>query len=434
MPETQKEGSLQFLEFIHDLNEADRMEDLLTAVKTRIGPVLGVRLCSLFLYHPEARVLELAFSTHAPEGIRQPVSDPPSTLMDEVITSGRPVIIEDYSRSPFASATGRAFLAPYFTPGCVSAPLFFRGRLVGVLNANDKQDPPGPFTEDDVRRIALLGEHLASALQNHQTLEEYRATVEELRLSLAVLQQTQERLVRSEKRATVSGLLAGLAHEIRNPLNSMSLFMENILDNFGQHCAPEAVDSCARYLSGIKGEIHRLKKILDEFLDFSRIPAQEPTPVSAAVVLQRALRVLHPELEAGRIQLIGEYQEDLPLILGGEEALHRCFLNVLLNAIQAMPGGGTLTVQLGKEGDHVSVVIADTGEGIPDEHLLRVFDPFFTTRARGTGLGLALVRGYLDAIGGEIAVTSEVGRGTEVRLLLPVARDLRRQHLLRGAQ
>lgn len=424
MQQAQRQDASRLLEFIHHLNEADRIEDLLMVVRQRIGNFLGVRLYSLFIYRRDIQALELISSSHLLEDIRLPISHPPRTVMDEVIATRRPVVIEDYARSPYACVPSNKIVARYFTPSCVSAPLFFRGQLVGVLNANDKLGSCVSFTEEDIKHITLLGEHLASVLQNHQMLESYRCAVNRLQHSLTELRQTQERLIRSEKRAAVSDLLSGLAHEIRNPLNSMSLLAENILDNFVQNCAA-GKDSCAPYLGGIKEEIDRLKRLLDEFLDFARIPTQEPVPVNAAVVLRKAFEVLLPELQSQRIKLFEEFQEDLPPVMGGEEALYRTFINVLLNAVQAMPGGGTLSVRLGREKeDRVCAVFTDTGEGIPKEYLSRIFDPFFTTRPRGTGLGLALVSKYMDTIGGEVRVSSEPGRGSEVRLILPTVQNL----------
>jgi signal transduction histidine kinase len=397
--------------------------ELLRVVKHRLSATLGVRLYSLFLYTPETRALDLLSSSHVPERTRLSVNDPPRTLMDEVIANRQPLVIEDFARSPFASASPHEPMAPYFSPTCVAVPLFFRGQLVGVLTANDKQGCATSFAEEDVRWITLVGEHLASVLQNHQTLEQHRDNVKKLQCSLEVIQQTQDLLIRMEKRAAVAYLLAGLAHEIRNPLNSMSLFVENILDILGRECAPKAVGACAGYLAGLHDEIGRLQRLLNAFLDFARIPNQEPTPTDAESVLRKALALLEPELKTAGIALHEEYQKDLPQVLGGEEELSRCALNIFLNAVEAMPKGGTLSIRLARDEDRMALTVADTGEGIPPEHLGKIFNPFFTTRAKGIGLGLALVSRYLDAIGGEVQVTSDAGRGTTVRLSLPLAQE-----------
>lgn len=429
------------LGFINAVNASRDMTELINRLRTDLCGLLGVRLCSIFLYDREARVLRLLASTHAGEhGVVTP-GQREGSLMDEVITHRRVVVVDDFPRSRYSSDPANQNLQRYLSPSVISVPLFSGRRLIGVLNVNDKVNGEKTFTTDDVQFVSILGENLAAAIHNHLLMDELRHKVEALDASMSQLKDTQDHLVQTEKLAAMSILVAGVAHEIKNPLNAMVLTVENLDDVLkSKACpSPEAPQCahveeanrmyslCRKYSGMLRTEISRLKKLVEDFFDFTRAPLVEFEPVDPREVIRSALANLEPEIVKAGIRTERKLDGRLPPISGDRHGLYRVLINLLLNAVQAMPNGGTLTVTAGVKGKHLLITIGDTGMGISKEHLAKVFDPFFTTKASGVGLGLSLAYKTVRAMGGEIKMNSAKGRGTDVLLSFPLERDLSKQ-------
>ena len=209
---------------------------------------------------------------------------------------------------------------------------------------------------------------------------------------------------------------AGLAHEVRNPLNGMRIFLELIR----RQCANDT--KTEEMVDRVDNEIQSLNKIVSEFLDFARPNPLEWEMVNLSEVVGTVLALLHTESDDSGIQVHTSGLESLPPIRGDAEQLKSVFTNIMKNAIQAMPHGGALTVS-GEEvpaDDTVKLEFSDTGTGIAEENVERIFDPFFTTSDTGTGLGLAIVKRLLEAHSGAIECQSEEGKGTTFIITLPV--------------
>jgi signal transduction histidine kinase len=237
---------------------------------------------------------------------------------------------------------------------------------------------------------------------------------------LAELQAKQDQLVKGARLAAVGTLTSGIAHELNNPLNNVSITTESLMENLRTLSDEEKW----HHLQDIYFETERASEIVRSLLDFTRVERPGAVPVDLADVLQSTFRLAQNELTLGNVTLKPSVPADLPLVRGSGNQLRQVFLNVLLNAIQAMPGGGVVTVTVGTgEADKVCTEIHDTGVGIPPEVLPRIFDPFFTTKepGKGTGLGLSVSLGILEKLGGDIQVASEPGRGTTVHVCLPRA-------------
>ncbi|HEY8488864.1 MAG TPA: ATP-binding protein [Thermaerobacter sp.] len=219
---------------------------------------------------------------------------------------------------------------------------------------------------------------------------------------------------RSERLAAVGQLAAGAAHEIRNPLTAIKGFIQLI----GRRLEGET----AGYIAIVLQEIERIEGIVNDLLLLARQPRLRLRPVDLAALLRRLVDMLRMA-ETARgclIELI--VTEPLPPVVADEGQLRQVFLNLIRNGLEAMAGGGRLKVRAfaGTEPGRVIVEVEDTGPGIPPEHLGRIFDPFFTTKDGGTGLGLAVSYGIVRSHGGHIDVDSEPGRGTRMRVVLPV--------------
>jgi signal transduction histidine kinase len=236
---------------------------------------------------------------------------------------------------------------------------------------------------------------------------------DDLRRSYAELARAQAQLVQRERLAALGEISAVVAHEVRNPLGVIF----NSLGSLRRMLRPEGD---AKMLIDIIGEeADRLNRIVGDLLDFARPSTPVLRPEALDRLLDEAVSAALAENPFG-IAVEKQMEAGMPPVLLDARLMRQAVLNVAVNAAQAMPKGGTLTVRARIDGAFAHVELSDTGPGIPEEVRHRVFEPFFTTRASGTGLGLAVVRRIVEGHGGEVAVSSAPGRGAVVMLRLPV--------------
>jgi len=255
-----------------------------------------------------------------------------------------------------------------------------------------------------------------------QPARRYRDEFSELAIAvnrmLFQLRDREAQLARTSRMAAVGTLTAGIAHELNNPLNNVSLNAEALSEGLDSYSDQQK----QRMLEDIVRQVERASGTVRNLLDFTRVEKPVFVPVSMGDVVRGAGRLVANEAEINRVALRLEMPEDLPQVDGSPRDLQQVFLNLFLNAIQAMPDGGTLTVRGRRAGESVQVDVVDTGEGIEAEHLESIFDPFFTTKemGSGTGLGLFVSDRTIEKHDGSITVQSEVGRGTTFTVTLPV--------------
>jgi signal transduction histidine kinase len=237
---------------------------------------------------------------------------------------------------------------------------------------------------------------------------------------LAELRTQQNRVVKGAKLAAVGTLTSGIAHELNNPLNNISITTEALMEGL----TSMSQEDKWRHLQDIYFETERAGEIVKSLLDFTRKEKPETVALDLAEVVQSTLRLAQNEMAINDVSLTVAIPPNLPRVRGAANQLRQVFLNLLLNAIQAMPEGGKLWVSASThEADRVCVEIRDSGIGIPPEVLPHIFDPFFTTKepGKGTGLGLSVSLGIIRAFGGDIHVTSEPGKGATSHVCLPTA-------------
>ncbi len=222
-----------------------------------------------------------------------------------------------------------------------------------------------------------------------------------------------EQLIRADRLAALGELTAGVAHEVRNPLGIIRASVQLMEDS---ECNRERVSGAAQV---IKQEIDRLDRVIKALLDFGRPAAPTMRPVAVAQVLEDVALFSHTFATRARVDVIERYQADVPEVMADPEQLKQVFVNLISNAVQAMPGGGTLSIETGSENGFVFIRFTDTGAGIPADVLPKVFDPFVSTRDDGTGLGLTIVHRIVDDHDGHMEVTSEQGTGTAFTVWLP---------------
>ncbi|MGB9627327.1 MAG: sensor histidine kinase [Thermodesulfobacteriota bacterium] len=296
--------------------------------------------------------------------------------------------------------------------------------------------------------------------ENQEDLEKY---LDSLEATNKKLKQAQEELIRSEKLASIGRFAAGVAHEVGNPLGAI-LGYTSILE--GGEVSPE---ESRDYLKRIEKEIERINRIVRELLDFARPSRVEAQEIDVNMVIEQTLSLLSYQKSFKNIQTHLELQPNLPKIRGDDSQLSQVFINIILNAVDAMPDGGQLTIQSSQffvedhfpsrykalypprrkgdpvesdyshlrkpdplsaiftkfsKGDQlVSIRISDTGIGIGREDIEKIFDPFFTTKSpdKGTGLGLSVSLRIIESMGGDIRVESDVGKGTTFEIYFPVS-------------
>jgi len=230
------------------------------------------------------------------------------------------------------------------------------------------------------------------------------------------LRETQQQLFQAEKLASIGRLAAGVAHELNNPLGAITLYSHLVLEDLSKN------NIARQNQEKVIFQADRCKKIVEGLLDFARQNEPENKSLDVNQVLNETLSLIEAQGLFSDIQVTRELDPDLPLIMGDKSQLQQVFVNITINATEAMEAGGALTVVSALDDDFVKISMTDTGCGLSSEDMDKIFEPFFTTKAnqRGTGLGLAVSHGIINKHGGTISVQSKVNEGTTFTVRLPV--------------
>ncbi len=381
------------------------IDDVLDAGVRNLARIVDAPVAFLCLADESGACLEIRAAAGGPPGMlgrRVPLKPEGTTLSSLVFEQRVPIVIPDaladdrVDQSLRARTGARAYLG---------LPLLVRDRNIGSAVIVETRGPR-VFTPAEVERATAIANQLAVAV-------EHARLYEDLRKSYADLAQAQRRLIAQERLAALGELSAVVAHEVRNPLGVIF----NSLGSLRRLVQPTG--DAAMLLDIVGEEADRLNRIVGDLLDFARPvrPVLRPEPLE---------RVVDEAVSAALAQnpgvtLVREIEKGLPDVPMDVRLIRQAVLNLAVNAVQAMPRGGRLTVRAAPSSGAVVLEIEDSGAGIPDEVQHRIFEPFFTTKASGTGLGLAVVKRILDVHGGEVAVSSVPGSGTvfTLRFLLP---------------
>jgi len=227
-----------------------------------------------------------------------------------------------------------------------------------------------------------------------------------------------EKLQRAEHMSSIGEMVAGISHEIRNPLGIIQSSAELLKKKV------TTVDASNGIPDIIVEEAGRLNSIITDFLNFAR--PQMPNLITCRVeeIVDKNLAFLSSQIDENGYHVQKDYGPDLPAITADADMLYQAFLNIMINAMQAMPNGGTINVRIALENEGILISFADEGEGIPEELLEKIWDPFFTTKEQGTGLGLGIVKNIVQAHDGEIEIENEPSHGSQIIVRLPVQRGV----------
>jgi signal transduction histidine kinase/HAMP domain-containing protein len=430
------------------LDLTERLAPVLrTAAWVLVGAVLGALILAQWLLRP-IHVLR--------SGLRQLERGEPTTIdlpQDEFGDLGREIqAVSDRLLAERAASEGPESGLDSIVENLEDAVGIF-GPDGELLSANPAlrallgaSAPAQPFAEIvnrtlDARESAepmtltLAGEREAPPREWHVTAhpvegkDDRQVGVMVVARDLAALGEVESTLRYSRKLAALGRLTAGVAHEVKNPLNAMTIHLELLKGKLAPRATPgtaeaRALDAGAalEHVSVIGSEIKRLDKVVQGFLKFMRPDDLRLQPVQVRDLLGGIARIVEPDAAASQIRVLVECSPDVPPVHGDPESLRQALLNLALNACHAMPQGGTLrlTAQSASR-RRVLLTVEDTGVGIPPAHLPKIFDLYFTTKAGGSGIGLSMVFRTVQLHDGEIEVQSTPGTGTTFRILLPQA-------------
>lgn len=347
------------------------------------------------------------------ESLTTPLDDDEAFLI-RAMRGGRTIRVEGGIESDSGLAVEESLLGRLGVRAFAAVPLAAHGKPVGLLIA-DNAITHRPIGDDDVMVLELLGIQAALAIDRARVTEALATQVSNLERVTAELRAHEERLVRAERLSAVGEIAARVVHEIRNPLAAIGGFARSLLES------EEPPWGKREALEIIVDEVRRLETIVREVLDFSR-----PAPPRIGIVhvdrlAQEVLELLRWEVDDARVESRLETAASLPAAAADRDQLFQALVNVVRNAVHAMPQGGVVSLRVRPAGHAVEIAVEDTGVGMNPDVKARVFEPFFTTKASGSGLGLTIASQIVREHGGEIQVDSGEGRGTTVTLRLPVA-------------
>jgi two-component system NtrC family sensor kinase len=307
-----------------------------------------------------------------------------------------------------------ALLTVVFVTSRITRPLATLGMATEKIALGDLVYEVPVESDDELGRLASAFNKMTRALSASK--EELLRRSEDLENANRSLRNAQAKLIQTEKLSSLGQLAAGVAHELNNPLTGIMTFSHLLRKTISDEAALNDLDIIIR-------ETTRCKEIIKGILDFSRETSPQHKLCSVNAIISRTLAILERQWLFHNIRIEKQLDEQLPEIWIDDNQIQQVFMNIALNAAEAMSGEGTLSLisRFSREDDYIEVHVADTGNGIPPEYLTKIFDPFFTTKGpqKGTGLGLAISYGIIQKHQGDISVESSVGKGTTFIIKLP---------------
>jgi signal transduction histidine kinase len=381
------------------------LSEVLERITQKAVDLMEVKLCSLMLLDDTGEELAIRAVHGASESyIRKPNLKVADSLLGRVVREKIPLTVEDVRKSPefkyarLASEEGWVSL--------LSVPMIFQDRVVGLLNVYTAR--PHHFSNEEVELLTALASQSAIAIENARLYESVVATEEKIR--------------QSERLLILGEIAAEVAHEVRNPLTVIRMLIHSLHEDFADD------DPRKQATQVIEQKIAQMGRMVDQILQITRQSEPDFQPLDIHEVLEDTLTLTRHRLARQKVEVSKNYGRNLPMIHGDRAQLEQALLNLVLNAAQAMPDGGCLTIRTGhkrrrgKEGV-LWIALEDTGMGVPKQMLQEIFQPFFSARPGGIGLGLSVVQRVIKQHQGSISVKSEVGEGSCFTLNLP-CRDM----------
>jgi signal transduction histidine kinase len=343
---------------------------------------------------------------------RIPLADPGNSLV-AIMSSHEAGIALSGVFKPHGLPVERQWVEILGTENFAVAPLYLADRELGLLIA-DNAITRVPVETTNLKLLQIYAQEASAAIQNTRLYRELNEKIYQCETSNTALRDNQYHLLQAERLTTMGKMAAFLAHEIRNPLVSIGGFARRLV-----RATPRS-DPRREEMEIIVGEVSRLEKLVEEVLGYSRISRPEYENADISGLLRSTVAAMQGGMEKSDIRIFLEFEKSLSPVPVDRSQLQQAIMNLVLNAVDAMPSGGTLTLSTRRDGDYVEISVADTGLGIAREHWGKLFTPFYTTKVTGTGLGLAIVSQVVENHGGAVRFDSEAGRGTTFHIRLPL--------------
>jgi len=400
------------------LMETLDIDEILRLVLEGVTRNIGFDRARLYLVNEKKNILECKMAAGVDEEKIKGVVlslNPMDSIVVRSIVEKKSFVIPDADRDPRVNPVLKE---KFNLHSLVVIPLLVKEKALGAIAA-DHVEPEKNITTEGFESLMTFAQQAGLAIQNafmYQELKTFSQQMEEkIRKTTADLRKTEAQLIRSEKLAALGQLAAGIAHEIRNPLTSINILIHSLRESLPSE------NSHGEDLKVIEEEINRINETVDQFLRFAKPASPLLEKAELIPILEETLQLLKPQIERRRIS-VQESFRSLPPIAIDREQMKQVVLNLLLNAIQAMPEGGRLGLSAAMPDDHewIQLSIQDSGVGIPPADMDKLFDPFFSTKDGGIGLGLSISHRIIDQHHGKIEVESAPGKGTRFTIWLPI--------------
>lgn len=400
------------------LMETLDIDEILRLVLEGVTKNIGFDRARLYLVNEKRNVLECKMAVGLDEERIKGMTlslNPEESVVARSILEKQPFFIPDASKDPRVNQILKEKLNLH---SLVIIPLLAKDKSLGAIAA-DFVEPNKNIAKEALESVMVFAQQAGLAIHNafmYQGLKTFSQQMEDkIQKTTADLRKTEAQLIRSEKLAALGQLAAGIAHEIRNPLTSINILIHSLTD----HLPDESIHR--EDLKVIEEEINRINEIVDQFLRFAKPAPPLFKKAEVLPIFEETLQLLKPQIEKQRIAVQKEF-EVLPPILMDREQMKQVILNLLLNALQAMSKKGHLILrgQISENGRFIKLSIQDSGVGIPGEEMAKLFDPFFSTKEGGIGLGLSIAHRIIDQHHGKIEVESAPGKGTLFTVWLPI--------------
>jgi signal transduction histidine kinase len=295
----------------------------------------------------------------------------------------------------------------------VVTPLMSKDKVLGVIIA-DNLITSKPIKDEDIKLLQIFANQASTAIENSKLYNQLTHQVKKLEEANQALAENTERMIMIEKFSVIGQLTAKVAHQLRNPMTIIGGFAKSLLKK------TQESDPGYNSLKTIAGQIDRMEKILNQLLDYSPKPRMQLKKTDLNFIIEQSLKIVEKEIAQSGINLIKHLEGELPLFLIDPEQFQFALVNIFRNSIQAMPSGGQLCINTGVDANQAKIEIKDTGVGISEDNLKRVFDPFYSTRENSDGLGLTMASVIITNHNGQIWAKSQKEKGTSIFIKLPM--------------
>lgn len=388
-----------FRDISTSVHSSTDVTEVLNLVVKKSTEAINARGALLRILNLETNQLELSAAYGLSERYLSKGHVSSQKIISELCMQNKVIIIEDILNDPrvqYPKEAGEEGIEMM-----LDVPLYLGNHVVGILRIF--LDRKKKFSDDELNFLVSIAEQCACAIEKARLIERQRSLYDHLALH-------------TEKLSALGRMAAGIAHEINNPLAGILLYSTNLIKKVPRE------GPLKEGLDVIIHETIRCRGVIQELLEFSREKEPQKAPALVNEIIERTLRILENEFQIRHISVKRDLRPAMPKISVDVNQMQQVFVNLLINAVEAIEEGGVITIRtdMDPDGDGEKIEISDTGSGIAKEHMTRIFEPFFSTKPKGTGLGLAVSYGIVKNHQGDLQVQSSPGHGTRFTITIPL--------------